>query len=438
MRVLLVGNGAREHAIAWKLRQSPAVTDLLVAPGNAGTAKLARNVPLGPSDVEGLLKLAKNEEIDLTVVGPEGPLALGIVDRFQEDGQAIFGPTQSAARIETSKSFAKELMLLNDVPTASARTFSSYADARRYVDRAPTPLVVKADGLAAGKGVIIAQDRTKAQDALRVVMEERRFGDAGDRVMVEEYLEGMEVSVFAFVDAEYVSPLVVACDYKRVGDGDVGPNTGGMGSFSPPQVWNQELEDDVRKIMERVARALTAAGAPYRGVLYAGLMLTSDGPRVLEFNCRLGDPETQVILPRLEADLAQITMAAAEGRLNEAAIRWDPEPCVGVVLASGGYPGDYVTGHPIDGLEDVDDDVMVFHAGTKLGNDDATLTDGGRVLTVAAVGETLEAARTRAYANVGRIRFEDAYHRSDIAALDHDPVRGSITATEEAPGPTRR
>ena len=423
MKTLVVGNGAREHAIAWKLSQSPRVSELLVAPGNAGTALVAENVPIDATDIEGLLQFAREGRVDLTVVGPEAPLALGIADRFQEAGLAVFGPTEAASRIESSKSFAKELMLAHGVPTGVARTFSSYAEACDYVsaDR-ELPIVVKADGLAAGKGVVVAGTRWEALDALRQQMVDGRFGAAGERVLIEEHLEGREVSVFAFVDGEYVSEMVAACDYKRAGDGDTGPNTGGMGSFSPPEAWDANLEGRVRnEIMEPVAKALVARGTPYRGVLYAGLMVTADGPKVIEFNCRLGDPEAQVVLPRLKTDLAEVMMDAAQGKLKDTLIEWSAAACVGVVVASGGYPGDYATGYPIDGLDDLDDDVTVFHAGTRTspgasGDVHDLVTDGGRVLTVTSVGRTIDKARDRVYANLARIRFTGSYYRRDIAA----------------------
>ena len=421
MRILVVGNGAREHAIAWKLRQSPSVEELYVAPGNAGTAQIACNVPVSVSDIDGLIRAADERRIDLTVVGPEGPLAEGIADRFQAAGLLLFGPPRAAALIESSKRFAKDLMARYKVPTARARVFNSYPEARDYAQEAPLPLVVKADGLAAGKGVVVAHRRQDALEALRLQMEEKQFGAAGETVLIEECLSGPEVSVFAFVDGGHVSTMTAACDYKRVGDGDVGPNTGGMGSFSPPPFWDRALEERVRaEIMEPVARALAENGSPYRGVLYGGLMLTADGPKVVEFNCRLGDPETQVILPRLKTDLAEAMMMTAQGRLEEASIRWEDTACVAVVVASGGYPGRYETGHPISGLEELQNsDVTVFHAGTKAcSRATEVVTDGGRVLTVASLGSDLEEARSRVYANIGRVRFKDSFYRNDIAAFD--------------------
>ncbi len=416
MRVLLVGNGGREHAIAWKLRQSPLVSELYIAPGNAGTAGLGRNVPVGATDVDGLLRFAQDNGVGFSVVGPEAPLAAGIVDRFQDAGAPVFGPTREAALIESSKVFSKELMLRQGIPTAMSQAFASYEEARKHLESVPLPVVVKADGLAAGKGVFVARTRCEAHASLRRMMVEGEFGEAGERVLVEECLEGQEMSVFAFVDGEQVSPMVAARDYKRLGDGDAGPNTGGMGSYSPPQVWNAELERRVRReIMEPAARGMAAQGIHYRGVLYAGLMLTREGPKTLEFNCRLGDPETQVILPRLKTDLAEAMIKTAQGDLGSLSIELDARTCVGVVLASGGYPGEYATGHAVEGLGDVDDDAVVFHAGTKFAGG-SVVTDGGRVLTVSALGATLDEARARAYANARRVRFEGVVYRGDIGA----------------------
>lgn len=419
MNVLVVGNGAREHAIAWKISQGPSVGRLYVAPGNAGTHSIATNVPVGVDDIAALIDFASSNAIDLTVVGPEAPLASGIVDSFTASGLPAFGPTQAAARIEGSKSFAKELMADCSVPTAASETFTDFERASAYLDTCSIPIVVKADGLAAGKGVTVAQTREDARAAVHESMLDRQFGDAGDCVVIEEFMEGQEVSVFAFVDGEYVSPMVAACDYKRVGDGDTGPNTGGMGSFSPPlpQHWNADLGTLVRSsIMEPVTKGLVDIGSPYRGILYLGMMLTEDGPKVVEFNCRLGDPETQVILPRLKSDLAEILHATVRGELEDIRIEWDNRACVGVVAASGGYPASYSTGYPISGITDVDYDATVFHAGTKL-LDDATVTDGGRVLTVSALADTLEGARACAYESISRISFKDGFYRTDIASF---------------------
>ena len=417
MKVLVVGNGGREHAIAWKLKKSPQVDDLLLAPGNAGTAEIARNVPVAATDVDGLLGLALEQQVDFTIVGPEAPLAAGIADRFHEAGLPVFGPTQAAARIETSKSFAKELMVRSGVPTGMAETFDDYEQARRYVQSAPVPIVIKADGLAAGKGVVVVETRETALDALRRQMVDRQLGEAGDRVLVEERLEGQEISVFGFVDGQRVSQLVAACDYKRAGDGDTGPNTGGMGSYSPPScaVWNDSMYSRVRtEIMEPVVAALAEQGNPYVGVLYAGLILTPSGPKVIEFNCRLGDPEAQVVLPRLKTDLLEVMIGTARGDATAVSLDWDSRACVGVVVASGGYPGSYETGYTIDGLDAVGPEASVFHAGTVLVNGRA-VSAGGRVLTVTSLGDTRDEARRRAYSNAARVSFTDSFYRNDIA-----------------------
>ncbi len=417
MKVLVIGSGAREHALAWKLNQSPQVEELLVAPGNAGTQQVARNIKIQASDIESLSNFAVQYDVDFTVVGPEVPLADGIADQFHGIGLEIFGPTRAAARIESSKAFAKQLMLDNSIPTAKARIFSTHAGATDYIDRIRPPVVVKADGLAAGKGVVVAHNREDAQKALDDMMVKRIFGVAGDRVVIEEHLEGREVSVFAFVDGEHISPIVAARDYKRAFDGDLGPNTGGMGSYSPPVLIDEELDSRIRsQIMEPTVRALASQGSPYQGMLYAGLILTQEGPKVLEFNCRLGDPEAQVILPRLRGDLLGIMVSTARGSLAGFPVEWDQRACVGIVIASEGYPGEYRTGVTIKGLDRVDPDVMLFHAGTK-STSMSIRTDGGRVLTVVARGRTLDDARSKAYDNAARIAFQGSFHRTDIAAI---------------------
>ena len=418
MRVLVVGNGAREHAIAWKLRQSPGVDELYVAPGNAGTAAIATNVTVPSANIEGLAQAAWNLGVGLTIVGPEAHLADGIVDRFQREGMAIFGPTRNAARIESSKVFAKELMVKHGIPTGKAEVFDSYDRACSYLKGQLFPLVVKADGLAAGKGVTVAENEDEAVKALHMCMEERVFGSAGDRVLIEEMLTGREVSVFAFTDGETVSPLVAACDYKRAYDDDEGPNTGGMGSYSPPEFWSEALELKIReRIMVPTLSALSGEGYPYKGVLYGGIMLTEDGPQVIEFNCRFGDPETQVILPRLSSDFMEVLLAVVEGRLNETPIAWSNDACVGVVMASGGYPGNYENGFPIIGLAQAEERALVFHAGTwPSGWNDGIVTEGGRILTVVGTDTNLEQARRRAYEGIESVHFEGGFYRKDIAA----------------------
>ena len=419
MRILVIGSGAREHALAWKIKQSAKVTDLFVAPGNAGTAAIARKLNISSDDIESLVKVSQELNIDLTVVGPEAPLAAGIVDRFQKLGIPIFGPTKAAAQIESSKVFSKKLMQKYGIPCPQGITFSSYKEAKKYIDSRPMPLVVKADGLAAGKGVTVASTKEEASKALSDIMEAKIFGASGDKVIIEECLTGKEVSLLAFTDGKRAVPMVPACDYKRVFDGDRGPNTGGMGSYSPPGFFDAELTTQVtRTVLEPAIRGLAQEGMPYKGVLYAGLMIAADGPKVLEFNARFGDPETQAILPRLRTDLVDILLAVVDNNLNQIIVQWAKDACVSVVMASGGYPGSYKTGFKIIGLDKLDNDVIVFHAGTKLGEDSQIYTSGGRVLTVTATGESMEEAIARVYDNIPLINFDGCHYRTDIAARE--------------------
>ncbi len=416
MKVLIVGGGAREHALAWKAASSHHSPELFIAPGNAGTYELGQNVDIDAEDVDGLLEFARNESIDLTIVGPEVPLSEGLVDRFSEHSLSIFGPTKAAARIESSKAFAKEVMEAAGVPTAHASVFTDYESAVGHISSVDPPFVVKADGLAAGKGVVIAHDQEAACEAAHTMFLDRAFGAAGSTVLIEEWMQGQEISVFAFLDGEYVSELAVACDYKRIFDDDLGPNTGGMGSYSPPPFWDSELEDRVRsEIMEPVARQMTELGCPFTGILYGGIMVTDQGPRVFEFNCRMGDPEAQVVIPRLKTDLLDIALATVEGRLSEFKIEWSTDSWVGVVMASEGYPGSYETDIEITGIPASTDESIVFHAGTRL-QEKKTVTSGGRVLTAAARGTDILDARRRAYELAGEIEFSNAYFRTDIAA----------------------
>ncbi len=427
MKVMVVGSGAREHAMVWKLAQSPSVGSIITVPGNGGTSTLSTNVPANLSELQGLVDIARQHGVDFTIVGPDNPLADGVVDLFQEQGLFVFGPSRAAARIEWSKSFAGKLMEENNIPRPERKVFERYADARYYVDRHSGPVVVKADGLALGKGVFICRDREEALDALDQCMVARSFGPAGDRVLLEEYLEGQEVSVFAFSDGKNISPLMAACDHKRIHDGDKGPNTGGMGSYAVPEFWTRELEEEVRDdIVAPTINALADLGAPFKGMLYAGLMITSAGPRVLEFNSRFGDPEAQVILPLLETDLLEAACASAEGNLDGVDVRWRRGSCVGVVLASPGYPGDYPTGYEIHGLADLDDDVIAFHAGTKVESraaGDVLVTGGGRVMTIVAEGPNLEEARIKVYDNVRKVSFPGVQYRRDIAIPGVSAVR---------------
>ena len=421
VKVLLVGGGAREHALAWRIARSPSLTRLWVAPGNYGTGDIATNLNAG-STVDDLVGAARDVSADLVVVGPEAPLADGLADALDAKGIPVFGPSRAAAQLESSKSFAREIIRGAGAPGPEFAVFTEESEALDYLRRNPGPRVVKADGLAAGKGVVVCYDERSAFRAVRASMRGRAFGEAGLTVVLEEYLEGREVSVFAFCDGERLSPLVAACDYKRLENGDRGPNTGGMGSYSPPEFWTDELRAEVeRTIMRPVVGAMAERGTPYRGVLYAGLMLTAAGPKILEFNCRFGDPETQVLMPRLVSDPLEVMLACAEGRLDPDSVSWSDRQYMGVVMASLGYPDRYDTGIAISGLEednsDNSEETMVFCAGVAHGADDHPVTSGGRVLTVVGGGDDLREARERAYARLSGIAFDGAHWRTDIAAL---------------------
>jgi len=417
VKILVIGGGGREHALVWKLKQSSSVDRIFCAPGNAGTAEIAESTAVSATDLPQLLRFAKQNDVDLTVVGPDDPLAMGIVDLFTADKLRIFGPIKSAARLESSKIFAKELMRAKKVPTAQARMFSESKEALGYCDELKFPVVIKADGLALGKGVIIAPDVATAKSTIEAMMNEARFGDAGRRIVIEEFLRGTECSIHALVDGKDYRLLESARDHKRAFDGDKGPNTGGMGAFSPADNWDAQLQLQFEKeIMRPLLRGLAKERIAYRGLLYPGLMITSDGPRVLEFNCRFGDPETQVLLPRMKPDLLPLLEATIDGKIDNYSIEWDKRAAVTVVLASAGYPGKYETGKAISGLNEVAklEDVQVFHAGTKIVADQV-VTAGGRVLAVTALGSTIAVARDRAYAAASRIRFEGCHYRRDIA-----------------------
>jgi phosphoribosylamine--glycine ligase len=419
LKVLVVGNGAREHALAWKIARSPLIHGLYVAPGNAGTATIATNCAVQPDDFEGLSSTVEQNNIDLTIIGPEAPLAKGIVDYFNGISLPIVGPSQQATRIESSKVFARELMIKYGIPCAAGMTFSDYAEAKKYIEAQEMPVVIKADGLAAGKGVIIAATKEEAFKALSDIMEAKIFGSAGEQVIIEECLQGKEISLLAFTDGTTVLPMIPACDYKRIYDNDGGPNTGGMGSYSPPGFFDGTMIENVSNtIIKPVINAMASEGSPYTGVIYCGLMITGDGPRVLEFNARFGDPETQVILPRLKTDIVEVLLAIQKGQLDTMNIEWSNDACVGVVIASGGYPGKYQTGFPISGLNQLNNDIIVFHAGTKLDKSNRVITSGGRVLTVTAAGNDLAEARDKVYKNIPNIRFTDCYYRTDIAARE--------------------
>jgi phosphoribosylamine--glycine ligase len=417
MKVLVVGSGGREHAMAWKLSQSSAIDKLYCAPGNAGTTDCAENVPIEPDHISELLDFARKEKIDLTVVGPEMPLVAGLVDIFEAEQLPVFGPSKICAKLEGSKTFTKKLMKAQGIPSADFATFDSAPAAMEYVEQLGGPCVVKAEGLAAGKGVTVCDTPDEARKAIKEIMVDRVFGSAGDSIVVEERLEGEEASILAFVDGKTIYMMDSSQDHKAVFDGDLGPNTGGMGAYSPAPCITEKLMAQIeREIFVQTVHALRNEGAVYKGILYAGVMLTKIGPKVLEFNVRMGDPETQPLLMRLKSDLFEVMMACKEGTLDKVTLDWDTRPSVCVVMASHGYPGRYEKGLPIYGISEAEalGDVKVFHAGTKI-EDGKPVTSGGRVLGVTALGETIAAAKKRAYEAVKKIHFEGAHYRKDIS-----------------------
>ena len=415
MKVLVVGSGGREHTLVWKIAQSPKVKEIYCAPGNAGIKNLATCVNISADDIKGLADFAEEKRIDLTIVGPEGPLVEGIVDEFETRGLDIFGPSKAAAQIEGSKVFSKNLMKKYDIPTADYQVFDKFEDAITYIDTVDVPLVVKAEGLAAGKGVIIAKDRDEAKAAVKDIMINKTFGDSGARIVIEEFLEGPEVTILAVSDGRIAVPMVSSRDHKPIFDGNKGPNTGGMGAVSPAPAYGLELAEVVDKnIIQRTIDAMANEGIPFKGILYIGLMLTKTGPKVLEYNCRFGDPETQVVIPRLKTDLIDIVDAVINNNLSNIKIEWKDETAVCVVMSSGGYPGVYEKGKIINGINEAESlDTVVFHAGTELYNN-KIVTAGGRVLGVTALGEDIRDARKKVYEAVSKIHFDSAYYRKDI------------------------
>ncbi|MFA5251180.1 MAG: phosphoribosylamine--glycine ligase [Phycisphaerae bacterium] len=417
MNVLLIGNGGREHAIAWKLAQSKNLDKLYIAPGNPGTAQCGENIPIGANDTEKLVDFAKKNNIALVVVGPEDPLAAGAVDVFEAAGIKAFGPSGGAAQLEADKAFAKQLMRASAISNAEGQVFERFADAKAYIASRDAPVVIKAAGLAKGKGVFVCDDPSDGIVAAEKIMCYKIFGPAGDKIVVEDKLLGEEASILAFVDGRNIYVMESSQDHKAIGDGDTGPNTGGMGAYSPAPVVTDAMMDKItREILVPVVDGMNRNGTPYKGVLYAGVMVTAGGPRVLEFNVRFGDPETQPILMRLKSDLLEVMLAVCDGRLDEVTLQWDPRPAVCVVIAAGGYPGEYEKGKIITGIAQAEqlDDVVVFHAGTAAKNADI-VTNGGRVLGVTAIGQTIDKAKARAYEAVDKIKFDGAYCRRDIA-----------------------
>lgn len=417
MKVLVIGSGAREHCLAWKISQSRGVSKVYCAPGNGGTIEIAQNVDIAATDIEGLLEFALREKIDITMVGPEAPLVEGIVDRFKENGLKVFGPTKELALLEGSKVFAKEVMKKYDIPTADFVVFSDVQAAKEYVKRKGTPLVVKADGLAAGKGVIVCASEEEALKAIDEILVDKKFGQAGERIVIEECLEGEEASILIFTDGKNIVPLVSSQDHKRAYDDDKGPNTGGMGAYAPaPIVTDKVFKKIMDEICSPLISGLRADGKIYSGILYVGLMIKDGRPSVLEFNVRFGDPETQAILPKLKSDLAEVIIETLSGDLDKVTLQWDERPCVCVVLASGGYPGAYEKGKKIKGLESLKNikDVFVFHAGTKL--NDTLATSGGRVLSIVGLGDDIKEAQGKAYDAIEKVDFEGMHYRKDIAS----------------------
>ncbi len=413
MKILVVGGGGREHAIIWKLLKNKAVKEVHCAPGNGGVSDIAKCVPIYATDIEGIVSYAKRERFDLVFVAPDDPLYMGMVDRLQQEGIRAFGPTAAAAEIEGSKAYAKRLMKTYDIPTAEYEEFTDYNSACDYIDGCSMPAVIKADGLALGKGVVICGSAEEAKSALEDMMVKKIFGSAGERVVIEEYLEGPEVSVLAFCDGKTILPMASAQDHKRAYDSDMGPNTGGMGAFSPSPKYTPQIQSEVEEtIIQKTLFALNQEGRPFKGVIYFGLMLTNKGPRLLEYNARFGDPEAQAVLPRMKNDLLDIVNAVIDGKLSDIKLEWEDSCAVCVVMASGGYPGKYQKGMEITGLGDVRDSI-VFHAGTSK-KDGVYITNGGRVLGVTALGKDISDAREKAYSDVSKISFEGAQYRSDI------------------------
>ncbi|PSV08879.1 phosphoribosylamine--glycine ligase [Photobacterium leiognathi] len=418
MKVLIIGNGGREHALGWKVAQNPQVETVFIAPGNAGTALEPKleNVAIGVEDIAGLVEFAQNNQIALTIVGPEAPLVIGVVDAFRAAKLPIFGPTEAAAQLEGSKAFTKDFLARHNIPTAEYQNFTEIEPALAYLKQKGAPIVVKADGLAAGKGVIVAMTEQEAEDAVRDMLAGNAFGEAGHRVVIEEFLDGEEASFIVMVDGKNVLPMATSQDHKRVGNGDTGPNTGGMGAYSPAPVVTQEIHDRVMKeVITPTVEGMAAEGAPYTGFLYAGLMIMSDGtPKVIEYNCRFGDPETQPIMLRMQSDLVELCLAAIDGKLDTVESKWDPRASIGVVLAAGGYPASYNKGDVISGLpqQEVAGE-KVFHAGTT-NNQGDIVTNGGRVLCATAMGDSVLEAQQRAYALAKQISWDGMFHRDDI------------------------
>ncbi|NMA87187.1 MAG: phosphoribosylamine--glycine ligase [Tissierellia bacterium] len=417
MKVLVIGSGGREHALCWKIAQSIRVSKVFCAPGNGGTEEIAENININPDEIDKLLEFAETEAIDLTIVGPENPLANGIVDKFEEKGLRIFGVNKEGAQLESSKKFSKEFMEKYEIPTAKYKTYTNINKAIEGLEKFNYPLVIKADGLALGKGVIICENRKEAIDSLKLMMEDKIFGSAGETIIIEEFLEGVEASLLCFVSQGKLFPMESAKDYKQIYDGDLGPNTGGVGCYSPNPIMDEEMLKTIEKeILNKIETGFEYAQLDYKGIIFIGLMITKEGPKVLEFNCRFGDPETEVLIPRLEADLVDILQKTIDGNLRKEDLIWTEKTCVTVVATSDGYPLEYEKGKEINGLEDLDKDIILFHNGTKK-TGDKIYTNGGRVLSITALGDTLEEARKKVYDNIKKIEFDGIYYRKDIGEI---------------------
>lgn len=417
MKILVVGGGGREHAICWKLSNEKNVEQIYCAPGNAGISNVAECVDIDVTEIEKLIKFAKEKQIDLTVIGPEIPLVMGITDEFKKEGLRVFGPDKSCSRLEGSKSFSKQFMVRHDIPTAKYKEYTDIELAKEEIDSFGYPLVIKADGLAAGKGVVIPENKKEAIEFLDIIMKDKKFGDAGNKVVVEEFLTGIETSILAFVDGDTIVPMESAKDHKKVFEFETGPNTGGMGSFSPSEIYTDELKAKIYdEVLMKSLNGFKKDGLNYKGILFVGLMMTDDGEKVLEYNCRFGDPETQAVLMRLETDLSEIMEKIIDGKLNEIEIEYTDEASDCVILASGGYPEAYKKGEVITGLDDVDDDIVVFHSGTKFECKNI-VTNGGRVLGVSAKGKTVADAADKIYKNIKKINFDKMHYRKDIGGI---------------------
>ena len=414
MRILVVGGGGREHAICWKLNNESNVEKIYCAPGNAGISNVAECIDIGDSDIENLLKFAKENQIDLTIVGPEIPLVAGIVDAFEKEGLKIFGPNKKCAQLEGSKSFSKDFMIRHNLPTAKYKEYTDLDEAISEIDSFGYPVVIKADGLAAGKGVVIPENREDAITTLKEMMSDKKFGKAGDKIVVEEFLNGIETSILAFVDNDTIVPMVSSKDHKKVFEGETGLNTGGMGTFSPSEIYTDELAKEIQeKILDKTLEGFKKDNLNYKGILFVGLMITEDGPKILEYNVRFGDPETQSVLFRLDTDLNKIISAILDNNLKNIEINYSKEEAICVMLTSGGYPESYEKGKVISGLENLDSDIVVFHSGTKFDNENI-VTNGGRVIGITAKGKTVKEAGKKVYENIKKINFEGMHYRKDI------------------------